>query len=90
MLEVWLQVFLCTVQEAMRLEVSSTKGQKVNSCQTCLLARGNKHNDWQLGREAADGIVHRFYHGKETRGSVCDIEALDRVKKERERKGMRE
>ena len=75
-LEVWFEVFLCTVQESLRLEVGSTEGEQVHGGQPGLLARGNEHNDWQFGGVLADGVVHWLHHGNEARGSVSDVEPL--------------
>ena len=74
--EVWLEVLLCTVQEPLGLEVSCTKGEQIHGCESCLLARGNKHYDWQFGGMLADGMVDWFHHGNEARGGVGDVKSL--------------
>ena len=74
--EVWFEVLLCTVQESLGLEVSCTKGEQIHGCESGLLARRDKHNDRQLGGMLADGMVDRFHHGDETRGSVGDVKSL--------------
>lgn len=44
-LQVGLEVLLCTVQEALRLQVSSTEGQEVNSSEAGLFTRWHKDDD---------------------------------------------
>lgn len=75
--EVRHEVFLSTMQETLRLQISSTESQEVDSGQSGLLAGGDKHYDGEFGRVLADGVVDGFYHGNETRGGVGDGEALD-------------
>lgn len=64
------------MQESLRLEVSCTEGEQINSCKPGLLARGNKDNDWQFGGVLADGVVNRLHHSNKARGSVSDVESL--------------
>ena len=71
------------MQEALGLQVSSTKGQKVNGREASLLAGGNEHNDGFLGRVFADGLVDWLHHGDESRGSVGDVEPLHMMGGER-------
>ena len=71
------EVLLGTVKEPLGLKVSGTKGQQVNSCESGLLARWDKHYNGEFGRVLADGMVDRFHHSNETRLSVSDVETLD-------------
>ena len=76
MSEVGLQVLLCTVQEPLRLEVRRTEGEEVDGGETGLLAGGDEDDDGRLGRVLADGLVHWFHHGYQSRWSVRDVEPL--------------
>ncbi len=60
----------------MRLKVSGTKGQYIDSRQTGLFTRGHKHYNRFLGRMATNGIVDGLHHGQETRRGVACVEAL--------------
>lgn len=71
------KVFLSTVKEPLRLKVSCTKSQEVNGCESGLFARGNKHDDRELGRVLADGVVDWLHHSNETGLGVRDVETLD-------------
>ena len=76
-LEVGLEVLLCTVQEPLGLHVGGTEGQEVNGCKASLLPRGDKHDDGHLGRVLADGLVDWLHHGNESRWSVRDVVPLN-------------
>ena len=76
MLEMCLQIFLCTVQESLRLHVGGAKGQEVDGSEPGLLARGDKDDDRHFWRVLADGLVDRFHHCYQSRWCVSGVKPL--------------
>ena len=80
MFEVCLEVFLCTMQEPLRLHVSCTEGQEIDGSKASLLARWYKDNDWHLGRVLAYRLIDWLHHGNEPGWGVGDVKTLRQEK----------